>query len=179
MPKRIIQRFLPDHRVIRDHRHLQVFGTLLHDPNLFHLNRRSVAGAAAVGLFFAWMPVPLQMVFAAATAIIVRVNLPLSVVLVWITNPITMPPLFFFAYKTGTWVLGRPIRQIEFQVSIDWLMNEMVLIWKPFLLGCLIMGVASGLFGYVLTRLLWRWHVIRQWEQKKARRIARRSKAQI
>ena len=39
---------MPDHKLIREHKHLRIFGSMLHDPNLFHLNRRSVAGAFAV-----------------------------------------------------------------------------------------------------------------------------------
>ncbi|MCB1903170.1 MAG: DUF2062 domain-containing protein, partial [Gammaproteobacteria bacterium] len=76
MPKQIIKRFAPDHEVIRNHKHLRIFGNLLHDPNLWHMNRRSVSGAFAVGLFWAFIPIPMQMVAAAAIAIIARVNLP-------------------------------------------------------------------------------------------------------
>jgi len=56
----------------------------------------------AVGLFCAFVPLPIQMLLAAAAAIIFRVNLPISVGLVWITNPVTIPPMFYFCYKVGT-----------------------------------------------------------------------------
>jgi uncharacterized protein (DUF2062 family) len=49
-----------------------------------------------VGLFCAFIPVPFQMLLAAPSAIIFSANLPVSIALVWITNPITMPPIFFF-----------------------------------------------------------------------------------
>jgi uncharacterized protein (DUF2062 family) len=65
MPRKFFQRFLPKPQTIRDNKTLQIFGDWLHEPNLWHLNRRSVAGAFAVGLFFAWMPVPFQMALAA------------------------------------------------------------------------------------------------------------------
>ncbi|NOX92117.1 MAG: DUF2062 domain-containing protein, partial [Gammaproteobacteria bacterium] len=74
MPKRIIKRFMPNPQMIRNHKHLQFLGTLLHDPNIFHLNRRSVSGAFSVGLFMAFVPIPLQMIFAAIGAIVLRVN---------------------------------------------------------------------------------------------------------
>jgi uncharacterized protein len=77
MPKRLIKRLLPDYDVLRNHKHLQLFGTLLHDANLWHLNRHSASGAFAVGLFMAFIPLPFQMIFAAGAAILFRVNLPL------------------------------------------------------------------------------------------------------
>ena len=79
MPKRLLRKLLPDHRRIREHPHLSRFGARLHDPNLWHLNRRSVAGGTALGLFTSMIPFPGQMIIAAALAIWVRVNLPLFV----------------------------------------------------------------------------------------------------
>lgn len=160
MPKKIIKRFMPDHHKVREHKHLQIFGTLLHDPNLFHLNRRSVSGAFAVGLFMAFVPVPLQMVFAAGAAILVRVNLPVSVALVWITNPITIPPMFYSAYKIGAWLLQVPPRPFHIELSLEWLMTELTVIWQPFLLGCFVSGVFSAAVGYAVIRGLWRLHII-------------------
>ena len=77
---------------VREHRSLGIFGRLLDDPYLFHLNERSVPGAFAVGLFCAWIPLASQLSIAAELAIAVRVYVPLSVVLVWVTNPLTIPP---------------------------------------------------------------------------------------
>jgi len=170
MPKKFIQRFLPDHDAVRSHKHLQLFGTLLHDPNLFHLNRRSVAGATAVGLFMALVPVPFQMLLAAATAILVRVNLPLSVALVWLTNPVTMPPVFYFAYKVGVWTMGQQAQEkIDFALSWSWLSSELGAIWQPFLLGCFICGAVSAALGYALVRGLWRLHIIQRLQEKRRR----------
>ncbi len=167
---------MPDHDKIRNHKHLnQVFGTLLHDPNLLHLNRRSVSGAMFVGLFFAFVPLPTQMIMAAGTAILLRVNLPISVGLVWLTNPVTMPPIFYFCYKVGTWILGTPLREVAFELSWDWIGSELAAIWQPFLLGCAVVGVSSGALGWVIVRLLWRLHVVRHLKARKARRTQKSS----
>jgi len=174
MPKKLIKRYMPDHDKIRNHRHLKLFGTLLHDPNLFHLNRRSVSGAFGVGLFMAFVPVPFQMVLAAAAAIPLRVNLPISVGLVWITNPVTMPPMFYFAYKVGTWVLHIPNREFSFEMSYAWLGSELTTIWAPFLLGCFVCGSIAALAGYSLMRGFWRWHVLAHWEKRKKARTAKK-----
>ncbi|MHB8533988.1 MAG: DUF2062 domain-containing protein [Sulfuricaulis sp.] len=170
MAKKIIRRFLPDVHQIRNHRHLRFFGRLLHDPNLWHLNRRSVSGAFAVGLFMAFIPMPFQMIPAAALAILLRVNLAISVALVWITNPITMPPVFYFTYHLGAWILQTPPKNIAFKISWEWLAAEIGRFWQPFLVGSLVTAIVCSLAGYFGMRALWRWHVIRDWERRRKKR---------
>jgi len=170
MAKRIIRRYLPDANKIRDHKHLRLFGRLLHDPNLWHLNRRSVAGAFAIGLFMAFVPMPFQMIPAAALAILFRVNLVISVALVWITNPFTMPPIFYFTYHLGAWVLNTPAPPVAFDISWEWLMTELGRVWQPFVLGSLLTAGTSAVVGYFGMHALWRWHVIRDWEKRKRKR---------
>lgn len=171
MPRKFLKKFMPKPHEIKNHRILSLFGDLLHDPNLWHMNRRSVAGAFMVGLFFAWWPVPLQMVLAAGGAILLRTNLPLSVALVWITNPLTMGPMFYFAYVLGTWIIGVPEKAFSIEPSMQWLMNEMLLIWKPFLTGCLILAVISSIIGYFTMSYLWTHSVL----SRRARRSRKKT----
>jgi len=166
MPKHIIKRYMPDHETIREHKHLRIFGTLLHSADLWHLNRHSVAGAFGVGMLMAWVPVPFQMVLAAAAAILFSVNLPISVGLVWITNPFTMPFLFWFAYWVGSSILGSPPINVQFELSYSWLETILPIIWQPFLLGCLINGILTAAIGYFGMRWFWIWHVGRQWRRR-------------
>lgn len=169
MPKKFIRRYLPDHRKIREHKYLQFFGTLLHDPNLWHLNRRSVSGAFAIGLFVSFIPIPFQMVVAAAAAIVARVNLPIASSLVWVTNPLTMGPMFYFAYKVGAWILRVETHEFNFELSFEWLMAELGTIWAPFLFGCLIIGLILAVAGYISMRLLWRLHVTQYIKKRRLR----------
>ena len=106
MPKKLLQRFMPNHETIKNQKALKIFGSVLYNPNLWSLNRHSAAGAFAVGLFIAFIPLPSQMIMASGVAILCGVNLPLSVALVWVSNPITMPFLFYFAYRIGAWILA-------------------------------------------------------------------------
>jgi uncharacterized protein (DUF2062 family) len=121
----------------------------------------------------AFVPIPFQMIPAAALAIWRRVNLPISVGLVWITNPLTMPPIFYFAYKLGAWILGVEVNTQNFDISWEWIKTELVTIWEPFLLGCLICAVVSAVVGALGIRLLWRLNVIRQWEHRKKSRAVK------
>lgn len=168
MPKRFIQRYMPDHQTIRDHRHLRFMGTLLHDRNLWHLNRHSVAGAFFVGLFVAFIPIPFQMVLAALFAVALQVHLPISVGLVWVTNPLTMPPIFYFAYRLGCWVTSQPVGDFHVELSIDWLMTGLADVWQPLLVGSSVLAVISGMLGYAGMRLFWRGMVIWKWRKRHA-----------
>lgn len=152
---------------------MQVFGKLLHDPNLWHMNRRSVSGAFAVGLFWAFIPIPLQMVAAAATSIPARVNLPISVALVWITNPLTMPPMFYFNYLVGTWFVGNSSEPPKFEMTLEWFSESIGAIWQPLYLGSLICGLVAALIGYAAMRGLWRLHIVSDLKRRRAKRKAR------
>ncbi len=171
MARKTIKRLMPDPEKIKKHKHLRHLGSRLHDANLWHLNRRTASGAFAVGLFFAWMPVPMQMLLAAFGAVFFRVNLPLSVVLVWVSNPITMPPMFFGAYLFGTKLLGVETQPFNFELSISWLVSSISTIGPPFLLGCVVLGSISSVLGYGFIRLLWRLSVVKAMNERKQRHL--------
>lgn len=170
MPRKFFKKYMPSPHAIKNSKTLRVFGTLLHEPNLWHLNRRSVAAAFAVGLFFAWWPVPMQMALAAGGAIVFRANLPISTGLVWVSNPITMPPMFYFAYLVGTWIVGVPESAFEFEASTRWLLHEMRLIWKPFLTGCFTLAVVSAVLGYISIELSWRYSIMKRQDKRRLRK---------
>ena len=107
---------------------------------------------------------------AAAIAIIARSNLPISVSLVWLTNPVTMPPIFFAQYQVGVLLLGASERSMPMELSVNWLMAELHHIWQPLLLGSLVVGTVVAALGYVLTLLYWRMWVSRNWQRRKLRR---------
>ena len=168
MSKKFLKRYLPDHKEIcRNETLNRLFGTLLHDPNLLHINRRSISGAFFVGLSMAFVPVPFQMVLAAGLAIFMRVNLPVSVGLVWITNPVTMPALYYFCYELGQLILGGTLQEVHFELSFHWLQTVLGEIWQPFLLGSFIAGITVATLGMICVRLLWRLQVVRRWQIRK------------
>lgn len=166
MPRKFIQRFMPDHELIKRQKALRIFGNVLYNPNLWVLNRRSASGAFAVGLFMCFVPLPSQMIFAAGVAIFFGVNLPLSVALVWISNPLTMPIMFYFAYKLGAWIMKTPTHTFHFELSWHALVEQMSSIGPPLLLGCAISAVTFSVVGYFGIRTLWRYSVVRSWQKR-------------
>jgi len=169
MPKKFIRRFMPNPEIIKRQKALKIFGSVLYNPNLWCLNRRSASGAFALGLFMAFVPLPSQMLMSAGMAIFFGVNLPLAVALVWISNPITMPIMFYFCYKVGAKIMQLPAQHFHFELSWNFLLNQMSTIGPPFLLGCLICGLFAAIIGYFGIRGLWRYSVVRSWQQRQSR----------
>jgi uncharacterized protein (DUF2062 family) len=106
MPRKYFRKYLPSHESVRNHKYLGKLGRFLHHPNLWHLNRRSVSGGVAVGMFSGLVPGPLQMLTAALLAIPLRVNLPVALLTTLYTNPFTIVPLYLVAYWLGALVTG-------------------------------------------------------------------------
>ena len=173
MPRKFVRRYLPDSGSVRRHQRMQLFGRLLHDPNLWHLNRHSVAGGLAIGLFLAFMPMPFQMIPAAALAILLRVNLPMALAGVWVSNPLTMAPMLYFQYRMGKLLMGERIRETGFEPTLQWFWAELTLIWQPLLLGSTLCGIVAALAGYGFIHLLWRINIRRHLRRRKEKRAAR------
>ena len=140
------------------------------------MNRNSVARAFAIGLFCAWLPMPLQTVIAALLAIYYRAHLPLSVALVFLTNPVTIPPMFYFAYKLGSMILGLDPQTVPMDLGWEWFTTTLGEIWKPLLFGCLMLGIISSAIGYFAIHTIWRQSIRRRWRDRKEAREARKAK---
>lgn len=179
MPKKTLKSLIPSPARIREIKSLRILGDWVYASNLWHINRYSASMAFFVGLFVAFMPIPGQMVMAAVLAVLLRCNLPLSIALVWITNPVTMPAIFFMAYKVGAMIIDVPVHPIDFELSVHWFTHQLTLIWRPFLLGCLVCGLLCGSLGYFTISMAWRYRVVRHWKERKLRRANRRRKVNV
>lgn len=170
MARKLLKRWMPDPAGVKENPSLHFLGDLRHDPNLFHLNRQSVSVAFFVGVFCAFLPIPGQMPIAALAALWVRCNLPLAVALVWISNPLTIPPIFYATYEFGRWILQTPQVHFSIELSWEWVRGNLGKIWQPLVVGSLISGVFFATLGYVTMQLFWRWHVVRNWRRRNAGR---------
>ncbi len=165
MPRKFIKRYLPSRQSFHETSQLRPLQNFFHNPCLWHLNRRTVSGAVAIGLFCAYLPMPLEMLVAAMMAILFRVNLPISIVFVWASNPFTWLPLYGAGYLLGAKILGRELVSLD-EMTMSWLMSQVLPLW----LGSLILGSLLAIIGYLTTRALWRLHIIRSWEKRRRRR---------
>ena len=140
----------------------------LREPALWCPTRRSVAGGVATGLFVGWQPIPLQMLLAAVLASVLRVHVPVSVVMVWFTNPLTAGPLLYAAWRTGSNLVGAPVRSAPPDAGLATLLANIGDAWPAVLVGCLFWGAVSAVVGFFVTRLLWRVAAVRRWRRRRA-----------
>ena len=176
MPKNFIRRHMPKPDHIINLPGMHHFGDRLTEPNLWHINRRSISGAVFWGLICAWIPLPAQMLVASICAIVFRVNLPLSIALTWITNPFTLIPIFYSSYCFGSFIFGIPILDIG-QIKLiavhltDSMMGEttrtlssygFVFDFRALLVGLVVEALTVATLAKYLVQWLWRWHVIHE-----------------
>jgi len=176
MPRKFLKRYSPSPKTIRENKALSFMGESIHQPCLWHMNRHSVAKAFAIGFFCMWIPMPLQTVLAAALAVYFRAHIPLSVVLVFITNPVTIPPMFYFAYKLGSFLLGLEPDSVPMDLSWHWFATTLGQIWQPLLFGSLILGVFSAMIGYLSIHFIWRKNIRKRWKDRAEARRAKNAK---
>ena len=171
MSKKFLQRFIPHPGKIKEIKSLEFLGDKLHRPNLWHLNRRSVSLAFAVGLWAMYTPpLPFQMIIAGVLAVYFNANLPISVSLVWITNPVTWIPMYYGAYKVGSLALG----QASFDFNEFSELFSMEKAWElgaPLLLGCFVLMNVGAVLGYFGVQILWRRSVLHRLALRKFRRV--------
>ncbi len=130
-----------------------------------HINRKNVANAMFVGLFFSMMPMPFQMVAVIFCMTLIKFNVPLALMLVWISNPLSMPFIMYGQYLLGNWVLD--LEAIEtIRLTIEWFENNLVKVFYPLFVGALISGIALGIIGKISVNYLWRHSIKKERAQK-------------
>lgn len=175
MPKKLLKRFFPSPDQIKRNQSLRFLAPLFSKPNLWHINRRAVARAFLVGVFTAFLPLPFQMGIAAFLAFYVNANVPISVGLVWISNPVTIPPLFYATYLLGTWMLNTPGADFSIELSMEWVLNELGALWAPLFVGSLTTGLVLAVISYFAMHLAWRLHVSHNWKKRRINRLRRQT----
>jgi len=145
-------------------------------PDLWHLNRRSVPRAVAVGLLVAAIIPVAHTLVAAMAAVPTRANLVIAAAITWLINPFTIAPFYYAAYLVGTALLHlgaiSPVPHITHPAAgqaaswAAWLVETS----GPLVLGILVMAVIIASTGYLVASFGWRWNIGRKWRARAAKR---------
>ena len=173
-----LHRYLPTPESILAKPWCAPFRPWLGHPSLWHLNRRSIPGAVAIGLFCGLIPGPFQMLGALILSIPLRKNLPLALGVTFYTNPFTIVPLYVIAYEYGRILVGDgavPRRLVPDAWDLSALWHWTMSLGKPLAVGLPALALTLALAGYVVATLAWRLHVVRAWRRRAASRRAART----
>lgn len=167
-------RFKPTPEKLVQQRWLRWLGPSIAHPGLWSVNRHAIALGLAIGMFFGLLIPIAQMPFSAAAAVLLRANLPTALVSTFVTNPVTMAPLYYAAWRLGATVLGEPepaapavlaapaaSRAAAEAAGESWwsaLWQRLHAVGKPLLLGLALMATLTGLAAYALVSALWWLH---------------------
>ena len=181
MPRRFFRRISAEFLREKDYPwYLRPFEVMLRHPTFFAVSRRSVAGAAWLGLFIALLPIPAQTVVAPLAALLFRVNVPVAFAAVWITNPITWVPVYFFEYRLGLLILDLPPQAFNIELSWRWVLDDLPRYWRPLFLGSLVTATVVASTAYVFVSVGWRLAVNAKYRRRQRRqRSTTRASSQL
>ena len=118
------------------------------------INRRMITRGIAIGLFWGFIPMPLQMLAVMAVTPFIRFNVPIAISMVWLSNPLTMPPMYYMEYLTGNLILGRDgVENIE--LTLEWFSQNMGDIFIPLYVGTAFYSIVVS--GIIYLALNWLW----------------------
>jgi len=139
----------------------------------FGINRRSVTQGVAVGLFWGFIPMPMQMLAVVATTPFIKFNVPIAISMVWLSNPFTMPPMYYMEYLTGNFILGQEgINNIE--LTMEWFKTNLGDIFIPLYVGTAFYSVIVTGIIYLILNRLWVHSVKNEKEEKEKQRRERK-----
>lgn len=160
-----LKQLLPSKERLKSNVFLRLtFGSRLFDPYLWYLNKNTVSVGIACGFVVGYLPIPMQMLLVTLLALLFRFNLPASLGMVWISNPLTWVALYYPGYRLGAFLLNEQTPPPD-ALSVEWLMSQ----YPPLFLGCAIIGLTGGVLCLIITRLLWRLHIVRRWQARRLR----------
>ena len=102
-------------------------------------------------------------------AMLARLNVPAVVGATFLVNPFTALPVYLMCYTLGTWMLGLPLYPFAFEPSWAWVQSELLLIWRPLLLGCVTCGLLAGFGSWLLLDRFWLWRVRKKYRDRHRR----------
>jgi hypothetical protein len=134
-----------------------------------------IAMGLALGIFVGFVPIMgIQMAVVLPFALLFRGNKTAAIGGVWITNPITVIPIYYMNYKVGMLFLDYPpLVWADFQglftnITLDKFLKLGGAILAPLFTGGLAVAIVASIPTYFITR-----HLVTRARERRARRQAR------
>jgi len=156
MPRRFFRKFGFKRHKISQQWYLSPVRHLLQNPAYWGIRRKTVVPGFALGLFVAFTPIPAHTLLGVLLALILKVNIPATIIGTLLMNPLTMVPLFLLAYRVGVFLLGLEPQPFKPELSLEWLTHGFINVWQPLLLGSILCGAIASLIGFIALDLFWR-----------------------
>jgi len=172
MPRKFFRRLSAPYRGNQENSawYLRPFRVLLTHPVYFSINRRSVTGGLALGVFVGVLPFLGHTPVVVVAALLLRVNLPVAVVATWVANPLTYGPIFYGEYVLGTYLLGDPPTTLSLDLPWQQLAIALGGAWRPLWLGAIVAATLAAGTAYLLSNAAWRlmtrWRLRRREERR-------------
>jgi uncharacterized protein len=163
-PKRLnwLTRHIPTRDSIHRYRALRPFAPHLSQPALWRLTRRSVPRGVALGLFVGVIIPFMHTLIAAILAIPFRANVAVAAAFTLLVNPLTIPPMYYAAYRIGSWELHYDATLVN-PATAERFSSELsrALFWihhasGPIAVGVLTIAALAAVIGYFGAALLFR-----------------------
>lgn len=112
--------------------------------------REMVARALFVGFFIAFIPMPMQMFAVFLVSPFMRFNVPIAFIICWITNPFTMPFVYYTEYNIGLYLLGMEVEKLSFTLE------EIYAVLTPLYYGAFVLSITTATTSYYLLKFFWK-----------------------
>ncbi len=119
----------------------------------FVLNKTMVSRGVFIGLFIAMIPMPAQMLAVFLFTFVGKFNFPIAIAMCWITNPFTMPFIYYIQYMTGMSLIG--MEPLEVEITLQWFNDNFSNIIMPLYLGALCYSITLSTLAYYSIKLYW------------------------
>ena len=117
------------------------------------VNRKSITKGIFIGLFWGFIPMPMQMLAVLSMTPFFKFNVPIAISMVWLSNPLTMPFMYYMEYQTGNFILNRDgLENID--LTLTWFSDNWDNILVPLYIGTIPYSIfVSALIYFIINRL--------------------------
>jgi uncharacterized protein (DUF2062 family) len=172
-----LKRHIPTRETVHRYRLLRPFASHLGHSSLWRMTRRSVPRGVALGLFVGVIIPIMHTAIAAVIAIPLRANVAITAAFTLVVNPLTIPALYYGAYRIGSWELHHDASLVN-PAAAERFSSELsrLLFWVhqasgPIAVGVLTIAASAALLGYLGSALVWRFWSHSRWRQRRRARI--------